>query len=321
MSGLFNLHPAAGVMEEEVIGVGTATPQIIRTPSRGNGGPPISRRRFSVAIPVSQKQRRVQDVLDSIKATVTDPEQRFTPDLQKSISKTNEELLDATRDFGVLPQNDSADDDDETLQTPYLTPTSQTPDRGRKRKPDPEEEPGTPDVSQNTGFNQPFKRPRTRTQVGLRPPTDLSTLKPQPLQFQFPIHPEKERSNEWFQNEFRKLFNRLEAFSREYFGLHDLEEGEFHQPWAAGMTPEFLNYVEMVSDADPELGDWDQLLRSTKQRQWLIMAVLFRILEVKILSMDLWGADKEEKKLLFGIERAFLTREGALQALTAMKVY
>lgn len=114
-----------------------------------------------------------------------------------------------------------------------------------------------------------------------------------------------------YQNEFRKLFNRMDAFAEKYFGLHDLEsEGQFYEPWAAGMTPEFLSLVEMVAEPDHDLGGWDTLLRRIKQREWLIVAILMRIIQVKVLNTDLWGADTEEKNLLFANKRAFVKREG-----------
>jgi hypothetical protein len=66
----------------------------------------------------------------------------------------------------------------------------------------------------------------------------------------------------------------------------------------------------MVADEDPCSGGWDPLLKDTIQRQWLIVAILARIIIVKIFSTDLWGAGTEEKDLIFGIERAFLGGDG-----------
>lgn len=186
---------------------------------------------------------------------------------------------------------------------------------GRKRPRESEEEgaPGKQNSTSATAESESRrKRLKTATQIGHPAPLPcLSKLKPQPLQFQFPPHPDEDRSNSWYQNEFRKLFHRMDAFALHYFGLHDLEsEGDFHQPWAAGMGSEFVSWVKLVAEPDPESGGWDALLRNTKQRQSLVIAILMRVIQVKILDADLWGADKHEKKLLLAIEHAFLKREG-----------
>jgi hypothetical protein len=251
------------------------------------------------------------------------PDNQYTPARAKILGENIKRLQDATMD----PDPSSEDEGDSGSFYEPETPSrssstsgqgayhSPTPLHRRKRQRE-EEEPGASDeVDDNpvTAERQRrIKRLKTATQIGLPAPSPcLSKLQPQPLQFQFPFHPDGDRSNVWYQNEFRKLFNRMDAFAQKYFCLHDLEsEGKFHEPWAAGMTPEFVNWVEMVAEPDPGLGGWDTLLRNTKQRQWLIVAILMRIIQVKVLNADLWGADKEEKNLLFANERAFIRREG-----------
>jgi hypothetical protein len=157
---------------------------------------------------------------------------------------------------------------------------------------------------------RPLKKFKLRTCITQHVLEDFATLRPQPLQFLFPAHPHEDRSDEWFIAQFRKLFRRISRFAHDYFGLHDIDAGEFHQPWAAGMAPEFLRYVEQVAEADPMISSWDKLLQDTAQREWLIVAVLTRILEIHVFGADLWGADTQEKELLLGLERALLTREG-----------
>lgn len=157
-------------------------------------------------------------------------------------------------------------------------------------------------------------RQRLRKGTGVRipdeGPQDLPPLNPQPLRFDFPQHPVEDRSDEWFVGEFRKLFRMMEGFFEEYYSIHNLDEGEVLQPWAVNHTPEFLNYTLEVAEQDPEQGGWDMLLRDTKQRKWLLQRILMRILEVKVFATNLWGATKEEKELMFGIEKALFTQEG-----------
>jgi len=42
------------------------------------------------------------------------------------------------------------------------------------------------------------------------------------------------------------------------------------------------------------------------------MGILMHILKGKIFDADMWGATKEEKDLLFAIERALFTHEGSI---------
>jgi hypothetical protein len=139
---------------------------------------------------------------------------------------------------------------------------------------------------------------------------EFETLKPQPLQFVFKAHPLEDRSDEWFIVQFRKLFRRIHTFAHDYFGRHDIDEGSFHQPWAAGMSPEFMRYVEDVAEADPMDGSWDKLLQNTVQREWLVVGIIMRVLEIQVFGLNLWGMDQQEKELLHSLDRAFFTGEG-----------
>jgi hypothetical protein len=109
---------------------------------------------------------------------------------------------------------------------------------------------------------------------------------------------------------FRRLFRQTDKFATYYFGVHDLDAGEFFEPWAAGMTDDFVTWAEQVAEPDPNLGTWDDLLRETGQRKWLVMGVLMKIVVVKVFGADLFGASKEQAELLYGISRALVGREG-----------
>ncbi len=76
------------------------------------------------------------------------------------------------------------------------------------------------------------------------------------------------------------------------------------------MTDEFVTWAEQVAEPNPHLGSWDNLLRETGQRKWLIMGILMKIIKVKVFDVDLFGASKEQAELLHGLSRAFVGREG-----------
>jgi len=284
--------------------------------------------------PLQQKQRRARAALKKLREPPKEIRPDWTPDHPRILSNNIKHIIDATRDPAELRYNHGKKDDDDNRRSeeeepplptqtrqaqqaiPGQTGTSSQPaSQGHKRQ---REEEGRasdePDIRSITAENQrPLKRVKLRTGITQHVPEELATLRPQPLRLSFPPHPADDRSDAWFVEEFRKLFRRMDRFAQDYFARHDLDEGEFHQPWAADMSPEFLRYVEQVAEADPAVGGWDNLLRDTVQRKWLIVAVIMRILEVKVFGADLWGADAEEKEVLLGLEKALLTREGRIQ--------
>jgi hypothetical protein len=148
--------------------------------------------------------------------------------------------------------------------------------------------------------------------VQVEPKIDLAKLAPQPLRISYKPHPLEDRSDAWYTEMLRRLFRQTDKFATHYFGVHDLDAGEFFEPWAAGMTDEFITWAEQVAESDPNLGtgSWDDLLRDTVQRKWLVMGILMKIVRVKIFDVDLFGAGKEQAELLHGLSRAFVGREG-----------
>jgi hypothetical protein len=146
--------------------------------------------------------------------------------------------------------------------------------------------------------------------VQVQPKVDLANLAPQPLRISYKPHPLEDRSDAWYTEMFRRLFRQTDKFATYYFGVHDLDAGEFFEPWAAGMTDDFVTWAEQVAEPDPNLGTWDDLLRETGQRKWLVMGVLMKIVVVKVFGADLFGASKEQAELLYGISRALVGREG-----------
>jgi hypothetical protein len=264
---------------------------------------------------LQQKQWRAREALRNLKTTPTQTSPDWTPEYHHVLSENVRLLFNATS-APVTAVSDEDEDDDGYENGGLAGDASQNQAQagqsksaqGRKRQRD---ENAAVDANAPTAENQrPWKKSKMRSGTTQHVLEDLKTLQPQPLQYIFEGHPHEDRSDDWFIEQFRHLSLRINKFSRDYFGLHDLDEGEFHQPWAAGMTPEFIRHVEEVAEADPADGGWDKLLRNTVQREWLISAIIMRILEIQVFSADLWGADAEEKELLLSLERAFITSEG-----------
>ncbi|KAJ8066024.1 hypothetical protein OCU04_005118 [Sclerotinia nivalis] len=151
---------------------------------------------------------------------------------------------------------------------------------------------------------------RTRWSWMAQSPNIIADLKNfMPLQFEFPPHPERDRSNDWFQDAYAVLFDRIIVFAKDYFGFQDLE-GNFNEPWAIDMPDEFYRYVELIAEPDPAVGGWDEMLTNTETRTFLIVGIIVKILEVKVFAPNLWGNTKEGEDLLHNLDRALLDSEG-----------
>ncbi|KAJ5037559.1 uncharacterized protein L3040_007731 [Drepanopeziza brunnea f. sp. 'multigermtubi'] len=134
-----------------------------------------------------------------------------------------------------------------------------------------------------------------------------------PIQLTYHPHPASERSDAWWVENFRRLYHQVENMVTHYFTLHDISK-EDGSPWALGMTPEFVRWAEEVADPDWEargpMAGWDELLKDSTQRKWLLVGVLTKIFKVKVFDEYLFGASKEQKEACFALDRAFLGREG-----------
>lgn len=135
-----------------------------------------------------------------------------------------------------------------------------------------------------------------------------------PIQYEFPPHPAGDRSNEWFQDQYARLFDRIAGFAQDFFAYHDLQT-KFHEPWAVDMPDEFYRYVELVAEPDPAVGGWDEMLEDTETRKFLIVGIIVRILEVKVFAPNLWGNTREGEELLHNLDRALLDSEGMKDSL------
>ncbi|TGO65491.1 hypothetical protein BCON_0002g00750 [Botryotinia convoluta] len=142
-----------------------------------------------------------------------------------------------------------------------------------------------------------------------RPTTMAEFKRFMPLQLEHPPHPDGDRSNAWFKDEYANLYIAIVKFATEFFGFQELQEG-FHEPWAVRMPEEFYRYVELVAEPDTVVGGWDEMLLNTSTRKYLIVGIIVKILEARVFSSVLWGNTKEGEEFLHGLDRALLDSEG-----------
>jgi hypothetical protein len=171
---------------------------------------------------------------------------------------------------------------------------------------------------QTAAGQQPLKRLRRNSKAVLtQSPANVFTL-PRPIRIQYHPLPLKDRDDQWYAALFRRLFTDVVKFVDDYFILHDLVQGDSYQPWALKWNPEFIFWADQVAEDDPQVGNWDELLRDSSERKWFLVAVIVRIIKVKIFDADLWGANQQQKDLLLAIERSMFQRDGMLRALQAI---
>ncbi|TVY34420.1 hypothetical protein LOCC1_G007075 [Lachnellula occidentalis] len=171
---------------------------------------------------------------------------------------------------------------------------------------------------------QPLKRARRNSKAVLnQSPINVFDL-PKPIRIQYLPLPIKDRDDQWYGAMFKRLFTDVTKFVDDYFILHDLALGDFHQPWALKWSPEFIFWAEQVAEDDAQVGSWDELLRNSEERKWFLVAILVKIIKVKIFDADLWGANQQQKELLLAIERSMFQRDGytrtALRAETCRSI-
>ncbi len=157
------------------------------------------------------------------------------------------------------------------------------------------------------------KRVKTHPQssVQVQEPVNIAQLAPVPIQIKYPSHPKVDRTDEWFAENFRRLFRQMNNVVTHYFTIHDIDQNDKH-PWALKMTPEFIRWAEQVADPNFEHDGrgWDELLKDGVLRKWFIIGILTKILKVKVFDEYLFGASREQKELAFALDKAFLSREG-----------
>lgn len=132
-----------------------------------------------------------------------------------------------------------------------------------------------------------------------------------PLQLEHPPHPQGDRSNAWFKDEYANLYIAIVNFATVFFGFQELQS-EFHEPWAIRMPEEFYRYVELVAEPDTVVGGWDEMLLDTSTRKYLIVGIIVKILEARVFASVLWGNTKEGEEFLHGLDRALLDSEGMI---------
>jgi hypothetical protein len=118
------------------------------------------------------------------------------------------------------------------------------------------------------------------------------------------------RTDEWFRDEFGRLYDQVVNFVDIFFcQFDDMPLESSLSPWIE-MSSEFVRYSTMVAEPDGSLGDWNRILLERNERRYLIVGILARIIEAKIFGELLFGASTGQKKQLEDLERSSIEVEG-----------
>ncbi len=117
-------------------------------------------------------------------------------------------------------------------------------------------------------------------------------------------------TDEWFRDEFERLYDQVASFADMFFyQFEDIPLESSLNPWTE-MSPEFVRYSTMVVEPGDSLGEWNGILLKKKERFYLIVGILARILEARVFGELLFGGNKRQKKQLEDLERSSVEVEG-----------
>jgi len=141
---------------------------------------------------------------------------------------------------------------------------------------------------------------------------DLKGYTPTRLEFTHP-HPDNGYFRTvWFEMLFHGLYARVEDFAKDNFGQGDLSVAYSGSPWVEGSSPVFVNYASKIARKDDRVGGWDGCLQNAVERQYLVMGVVAKVLDTKVFSELLFGADPKVKAFLAGFDELKIQEEGSL---------
>ncbi|KAM0441140.1 hypothetical protein ACHAPT_000445 [Fusarium lateritium] len=116
--------------------------------------------------------------------------------------------------------------------------------------------------------------------------------------------------DEWYEEKFIILFTDIYDLVQSVFCPDDNAQAPRVSPWLREYSNEFVNYVKLVAHPDPRAGKWERLLRDKLERASLLTAIIFKVLDTKVLSHLLFGASEEQEELLCSSDAAFIDVEG-----------
>lgn len=124
-------------------------------------------------------------------------------------------------------------------------------------------------------------------------------------------HPVVDYDNKFYDVKFNMLWLMINDFAKRAFGNAG-DNHSFRWTWHHDMSPEFSRFVEMVATSDTTSTNWVNLIDYDGPRQYLVAAVLAKIVAIYVFSELLFGATKEQSQHLKEQDRAMLSHDGMI---------
>ncbi len=139
---------------------------------------------------------------------------------------------------------------------------------------------------------------------------DIAQYKPTRLEFTFQ-QPAEDWSDDWYELLVSHLYERARRFALDEFGYTvAAPRGRSASVWAKDFSAEFISLASQATRKDVNIGGWDTILLDGKDRAYLVLGVLSRVLDEYVFSELAFGDSEANKKLWNALDENHLEEEG-----------
>ncbi|KAI1772130.1 hypothetical protein F4818DRAFT_454309 [Hypoxylon cercidicola] len=140
-------------------------------------------------------------------------------------------------------------------------------------------------------------------------------IRPSQIDFEqllgYTSHP-ADYDDEFFETHFKNLYVKTVEFVTKWFDCNvdftQIPDSQY--VWESNLTPQFKEYASLVATEDRTRGGWPIILNNPSQRKWLIVGILAQIMDKKIFTELLFGADEFIKSELERDDSVWIEQEG-----------
>ena len=121
-----------------------------------------------------------------------------------------------------------------------------------------------------------------------------------------------EVESEWIQRFYSHLFLRLSEFVNVNFGHGNIDNTGAPMWATGGFSKHFVHYAQQVARQDNHTGGWEFILRTARQRVYLVQGIIGKMLQTHVFDDLLFGGDYSAKEILRAQDEGLLTLEGKM---------
>ena len=131
----------------------------------------------------------------------------------------------------------------------------------------------------------------------------------------------KEAESEWIQRFYSHLFLRVNGFVTENFGHGDIETGTKYVWTSRDFSKHFVHYAQLVARQDNHNGGWDWMLQTGRQRVYLVLGIIGKMLQTHVFDDLLFGGGESAKSILQSQDEGLITLEGKMPVFSKNKTH